>query len=165
MKIYPHGGALCFSHAYRHFLTSVVTLCLHIQYSDTTCKHWLLLVHLGTYNVAPGRGAEMHAMIVGDPSEVLETVISPNHLMQWVHSWVLVIKTWTMTTVEEIQEILCEVHLTQRPPDENCADWCILGVVRLQGIGFLREEELEEFRDWACRIAVVHRQTSRDFQR
>lgn len=107
----------------------------------------------------------MHAIIVGDPSEVLETVISPNRLMQWAHSRVLVIKTWAMTTVEEIQEILREVHLTQRPPDENCADWCVLGVARLQGAGFLREEELEEFRDWARRVAVVRRQTSGAFQR
>ena len=125
MKIYPHEGALCVSHAY----------------------------------------SKPFLMLVGNPSEVLETVISPNRLMQWAHTWVLVIKMWTMMTVEEVQEILLEVHLTQCPPDENSTDWCILGVARLQGTGFLREEELEEFRDWACRIAVVHRQTSGAFQR
>lgn len=154
-----------FSQCYsKHFLTLVVTLRLCIQHFDITREHWSLFVHPGTHNVAV-RGVEIHAMIGADPSEVLETVVSTNCLMQWARSRVLIIKTWTLTMVEEIQEILQAVHLTQPPPDENCVDWCILGVATLKGRGFLRERDLEEFRDWACRADVVRRQTSGAFQR
>lgn len=145
----------------------VVTLRLRIRYFNTPREHWSLLVHPGTSDVTPVGlgGAEIHAVIGGDDRlAVLETLDVRNRLQEWAHSRVLVIKTLTMTTVKEIREILRAVKLNQPPPDQNCVDWCILGVEALKGAGFLRERDLEEFMEWVHRAPVIRRQTSGAFQ-